>query len=98
MTGGGEQPVLVGDKAHQEKAGDEDERRPVLRRRRSGVLRAEERSTECSGTSNSGHGPSQPTGAVRELRRVWVPHFAIMPVIGPGQMRNANGARDPQPT
>ena len=61
LSGGGEQSVLVGDETHQEKARHEDEGGPVLCRGGPGIIWAEQRSAQCSRTSNTRQGPPEPT-------------------------------------
>ena len=62
VTAGGEEPVAVGDEADQQEPGDQDEGRPVLGRRRPGVVRGEQDRDQEEDTAAGGRAPAQRGG------------------------------------
>ena len=57
MAAGGEEAVSVGDETDQEKPGDEHEGRPVLGRRRPGLVRGQQRRRQEEPATAGGRAP-----------------------------------------
>ena len=80
MATGGKETVPVGDETDEEKAGDEDERRPVLGGRRPGLVGGEQHRRQQEPAAAGSRTPAQDsTGRDRVFPRPDAPHCRSVP-------------------